>query len=126
MRTKTINRSEMKEVVLNLIDLGFSTDAVSHMLKMTPTNVYAHLRSANRVVNRRVVRLKPAGVNPLASSRINLVFPESPCLSLHLLAVAQQAYPAEMMDSATLAISSGSARRGVSSARGRRKRITSV
>lgn len=123
MRPKTIERSDIKEVVINLIDLGFSAAAVGFMLNMTPTNVYAHLRSMDRMNGRNIVRGFPSKIHSRAYDRIGRIFPDQPWVGTHLLAAARQSAIA-LTASVTKPISDGSESKGASSAKGRRKRTT--
>lgn len=88
-RRKSIDRFEVKEVVLNLIDLRFSVDAVAYMMNKSAPNTYAHIKSAGRMANREVIRQYPTGVSEHAKACINKLFPDSPWMSHHLLASAQ-------------------------------------
>lgn len=56
MRLKKMSRSEGRQLILNLIDLGFTVPAVAFMLQMTDVNIYLHLKRAGRMKNRKVIR----------------------------------------------------------------------
>lgn len=71
---RKIARGEMRETVLNLIDLGFTVSAVASMLGKTQPNIYAHLKSSKRMAKREIIRRIPVEVTPGAKAAIRKVF----------------------------------------------------
>ena len=75
---RKINRAEIHETVVNLIDLGFAPMCVSWMVNRTPAVVYFHLKRAGRMkANSDVVRKVPAEVTAGAWAAMRRVFRNS-------------------------------------------------
>lgn len=71
---RKIHRAEMRETVVNLIDLGFTPRAISAMLNKTEANIYAHLKAAHRLKDRKITRKKPVEIDPASKAAMRKVF----------------------------------------------------
>lgn len=124
MRRKKLTRIENRELIIRLIDLGFTVGAVAYMLSMTDMNVYAHLKKEGRMEGRKVLRYplwsERGGTMVMLSDEsvaaVRKLYANPECL---LLALAAMTVSVE-----TKPISTGSAKKPASSAVRRRSTRT--
>ena len=86
---KKLNRFDVRAVVTNLHDLGFTVSGIASMLNKTPPNIYAHLKKSGRMKGRVFIRKYPEWDVP---TRIVLrrFFQEPECMYLVLVGMARQ------------------------------------
>ena len=86
---KKLNRFDVRAVVTNLHDLGFTVSGIASMLNKTPPNIYAHLKKSGRMKGRVFVRKYPDW--DVATRKILRRFYQEPeCMYLVLMGMARQ------------------------------------
>lgn len=86
---RKINRSEMHDTVVNLLDLGFTAPGIAHMVNRTPAVVYHHLKQAGRMKGRILIRQAPAILNGSTLAAMRKVFHNPECAALPMIALAR-------------------------------------
>lgn len=92
---RKITRGEMRETIVNLIDLGFTANAVSVMTGCTVVNVYSHLKKSGRMEGRNIVRSIPDSVIDASKAAMRRMFSEPECQALTMMALASKGRSAE-------------------------------
>lgn len=94
---KKLDRSESREILLNLTDLGFTVQAIAFMLNKTEANIYALLTRAGRKKGRDILRYKPSMPNAETRKYIGRVFSDVEFFIHPVLGVAMSLYQPDVM-----------------------------
>lgn len=84
---RKIHRNEMRDTVVNLIDLHFSVAAIAFMTQKTEVNIYSHLKAADRMKGRDIIRKEAVGISDAARAALRRLSSNPRWLAMSLLTV---------------------------------------
>lgn len=86
---KKLNKINMRSVVNNLHDLGFTVSGIASMLNKTPANIYVHLKKSGRMKGRVFIREYPEW-DVSTRTVLRHFFQEPECMYHVLVGMARQ------------------------------------
>lgn len=87
MKRKAIARGDMRDTVVNLIDLGFTAPVVAYMLNRSGPAIYKHLKTGGRMKGNKIIPRSTNTVTEGAASAMRRVFSHEAC-SVAMVAVS--------------------------------------